>query len=95
MGTRAYNGRCSDTMTSPNNNWLFHLEDGTIHPYCTLQFLPFISIGVNRLCISIVFVLDCRGLLDQKSHTFKAGYVMQKSKCIRLQIMHYGKIVLT
>ncbi len=26
--------------------------------YCSLQFLPFISIGVNHLCISIVFVLN-------------------------------------
>ncbi len=38
--------------------WLFHLEGGTIPPYFALQFLPFISIGVNRLCISIVFVLN-------------------------------------
>ncbi len=38
--------------------WLFLLEGGTIPPYCALQFLPLISIGVNRLCISIVFVLN-------------------------------------
>ncbi len=37
--------------------WLFHLEGGTIPPYCALQFLPFISMGANRLCISIVFIL--------------------------------------
>ncbi len=95
MGTRAYNGRCSDTMTSPNNNWLFHLEDGTIHPYCTLQFSPIHKYRSEPSLYFYSLVLDCRGLLDQKSHTFKAGYVMQKSKCIRLQIMHYGKIVLT
>ncbi len=28
---------------------------GTIPPYCTLHFLPFISIGVNCLCVSVVF----------------------------------------
>ncbi len=33
-------------------------KDRTILPYCTLQFLPFISIGVNHLYISIVFVLN-------------------------------------
>ncbi len=38
--------------------WLFHLEDGTIPPYCMLQFLPFISKAVNHLCIAIVFVLN-------------------------------------
>ncbi len=37
---------------------LFHLEGETIPPYCGLQFLLFISIGVNRLCISIVIVLN-------------------------------------
>ncbi len=37
---------------------LFHLEGGTIPPYCVLQFFPFISIGVNRLCISIGFLLN-------------------------------------
>ncbi len=57
MGTGASNGRCSDAMTLPINDWLFHLEGGTIPPYCALQFFPFISIGVNRLCISIVFVI--------------------------------------
>ncbi len=36
----------------------FILEGGTIPPYCALQFLPFINIGVNRLCISIDFVLN-------------------------------------
>ncbi len=47
--------RCSDAMTLPINDWLFHLEGGTIPPYCALHFLPLISIGVNCLCISIVF----------------------------------------
>ncbi len=42
-------------VTLPINDWLFHLEGRTIPPYCTLLFLPFISIGVNRLCISKVF----------------------------------------
>ncbi len=37
---------------------LFHLEGGTFPPYCALQFLPIISIGVNRLFISMVFVLN-------------------------------------
>ncbi len=37
---------------------LFHLEDGTIPQYCALEFLAFISIGVNSLCISIIFVLN-------------------------------------
>ncbi len=37
---------------------LFHLEGGTIPPYCVLQFIPIINIGVNRLCISIDFVLN-------------------------------------
>ncbi len=55
MGTGAYNGCCSDAMTLQISDWLFHLEGGTIPPYCALQFLPFISIGVNRPCISIVF----------------------------------------
>ncbi len=55
IGTGASNGRWSDAMTLPINNWLFHLEGGTIPPYSALQFLPFVSIGVNRLCISIVF----------------------------------------
>ncbi len=55
MGTGASNDRCSDAMTLPINDWLFHLEGGTIPLYCALKFLPFISIGVNRLCISIVF----------------------------------------
>ncbi len=39
-------------------NLSLHLEGGTIPPYCALRFLLFISIGVNRLCISIVFVLN-------------------------------------
>ncbi len=39
-------------------SWFFHLQGGTIPPYCALQFPPFISLGVNRLCISIVFVLN-------------------------------------
>ncbi len=30
----------------------------TIYPYCVLQFLPFINIGMNRLCISIDFVCN-------------------------------------
>ncbi len=38
-----------------------HLEGGTIPPYCMLQFLLFISIGSNRLCISIVFVKTWNG----------------------------------
>ncbi len=38
--------------------WLFLLEGGTIPPFCALLFLPFISIGVNSLCSSIVFVLN-------------------------------------
>ncbi len=46
---------CSDAMTLPISDWLFRLEGGTIPPYCVLQFLPFISIGVNRLCIYIDF----------------------------------------
>ncbi len=58
MGTRASNSCCSDAMTLPINDWLFHIEGGTNPPYCALQFLPFISIGVNHLCISIVFVLS-------------------------------------
>ncbi len=64
MGTGASNGRCSDAMTLPINNWLFHLEGGTIPPYCTLHFLPFISIGVNGLCIYIV--LGCAALEKRK-----------------------------
>ncbi len=55
MGTRDSNGRCSDAMTLPINDWLFHLEGRTIPPYCALHLLPFISIGVSCLCISIVF----------------------------------------
>ncbi len=43
----------ADAITLPINHWLFRLEGGTILPYCALQFLPFISIGVNHLCISI------------------------------------------
>ncbi len=35
--------------------WFFHLESGTIPLYCVLQFLSFISIEVNCLCISMVF----------------------------------------
>ncbi len=56
MGTGASNGHCSDAMTLRINDWLFHLEGGAIPPYCALQCLLFISIGVNRLCVSIVFV---------------------------------------
>ncbi len=55
MRTGVFKGCCSDTTTLPISNWLFHLKGGTIPPYCALQFLPFISIGVNRLCIYIVF----------------------------------------
>ncbi len=40
-------------MIFPISDWLFHLDGGTIPTYCVLQFLPFISIGVNSLCISI------------------------------------------
>ncbi len=58
MGTRASNGRCSDVMTLPISHWLFHIEGGTNPPYCALQFLPFLSIGVNHFCIYIVFVLS-------------------------------------
>ncbi len=46
-------------MTLQISDWLFHLEGGIIPPYCELHFLPFI--GVNRLCISMVF---------DSSHTF-------------------------
>ncbi len=63
MGTAASNSRCSDAMTLPINDWLFHLEGGTIPPYCALQFLPFKSIEVNRLCISIVFGTTFQTLL--------------------------------
>ncbi len=59
MGTGASNGCCSDAMTLPISDWLFHLEGGTIPTYCALHFLPFISIGVNCLCISIVFGYTC------------------------------------
>ncbi len=55
MGTGASYCRCSDAMILPINDWLFHLEGGTISAYYALHFLPFISIGMNRLCISIVF----------------------------------------
>ncbi len=55
METGASNGCCSDAVTIPISDWLFHLEGGTIPPYCALQFLPFIRIGVNLLFISIVF----------------------------------------
>ncbi len=46
MGTGDSNGHCSDAMFLPINDWLFHLEGGNIAPYCALQFLPFISMGV-------------------------------------------------
>ncbi len=55
MGTGASNSHCTDAMNLPISDWLFHLEGGTIPSYCALQFLPCISIRVNRLCISIVF----------------------------------------
>ncbi len=55
MGTGASNACCSDAMTFSINDWLFHLEGGTIPAYCALQCLPFISIGVNRLFLSIIF----------------------------------------
>ncbi len=38
MGTGASNGRCSDTMTLPINDWIFNLEGATIPPYCALHF---------------------------------------------------------
>ncbi len=57
MATGAFNGRCSDAMTLPISHWLFHLKGETILPYCALQFLQFISIGMNHLCISIDFVV--------------------------------------
>ncbi len=50
MGTRASNGGCSDVMTLPISDWLFHIEGGTNPPYCA-QF-------VNHFCIYIVFVLS-------------------------------------
>ncbi len=53
MGTGAYNSCCSDAMTLPISDWLFHLEGGTIPPYCTLQFLPFISIDMYILYIHV------------------------------------------
>ncbi len=31
-------------------------------------------------------------LLCQKIYIYGAGYVMQTSKCINLQIMHYDKV---
>ncbi len=51
-------------MTFPINDWLFHLEGGTIPPYCALQFLPFISIGVNHLCMSVVFDVNVNDLME-------------------------------
>ncbi len=45
-------------MTLPISDCLFHLEGGTIPPCCTLQFLPFMGIRVNRVCISIVFACN-------------------------------------
>ncbi len=54
MGNGASNGRCSNAITLPISDWLFHSEGGAIPPYCVLQFIPFISIGVN-LCMSLVF----------------------------------------
>ncbi len=58
MGTGASSSRCSDAMNLPISDWFFHLEVGTILPYFVLQFLPFISIGVNRLRISIVVEVE-------------------------------------
>lgn len=44
---------------------------------------------------SILYQVSCRAsLLAQESHTYGAGYVMQTSKCISFQIMHYGESVL-
>ncbi len=57
-------------VTLPINDWLFHLENGTILPYCGLQLIPFISIRVNRLCISIVFVK-----FQQTLHSFFKGVI--------------------
>ncbi len=57
----------------------FHLEDGNIPPYFTLQFLPFINIGVNHLCISIDFVLN-------KTLTKKIQYLyLPAYKCFKYQ----------
>ncbi len=67
MGIGASNGRFSDAMTLPINDWLFHLEGETIPPYCALQFIPFISIGVKHLCISIVFGKTLRSSLSLSS----------------------------
>ncbi len=39
-------------------NMSLSFRSGTIPPYCMLQFLPFINIGVNHLCDSIVIVLN-------------------------------------
>ncbi len=80
MGTGA-SGHCSDAMTLPIiNDWLFHLEGGTIPPYCALHFLPFISIGVNCLCISIVFGCShCLSLPILSPH-----YCFSCSTCVSL-----------
>lgn len=50
-GTGASTSICSDVMTLPIADWLFHLEGGISFYYCVLQLLPFIVIGVNRLDI--------------------------------------------
>ncbi len=66
MGTRASNGGCSDAMTLPISDWLFHLEGGTIQPYCALQFLPFLSIRLSCQLNIATEQLFCRCMITNK-----------------------------
>ncbi len=75
--------------------WLFHLEGGTIPPYCALQFLPFISKRGNRLCISIVIVLNkikylylsaCHGIIHQHQRNCEhANVIIIKIFILKIQ----------
>ncbi len=59
--------------------------------YLCLAFHVFELFDTNAMLYQVCYWAS---LLCQKSHTNGIGYMMQTSKFIILQIMHYGKNIL-
>jgi len=56
-------------------------------------FLQVFRLFYHYSCFTGLECFKCAWITeqDQKSHTHVAGYVLQMSKCISLQIMHFAK----
>ncbi len=70
-------------------NWLKleSVETSNIFHFCFTGLIP----NCSTVQVMLYQVSYGASLLCQKSHTYGTGYVTQTSKCISLQILHYGK----